>query len=105
MVTGHYIFLPKNAPRPGDPHLSMAVLQLQNGYYGPISRKAFEGLADDLIHPLLVKFEENYRHFPLSAVPNIDQEDVDFFSYVMRVDPRQRPTAEEALKHSWFNEI
>ncbi len=69
LVTGHYIFLPKNAPPPGDPHLSMGVLQVQNDYYGPISRESFEGLID---HPVLLsllqQFEENYRQLPLSAV-------------------------------------
>jgi serine/threonine protein kinase len=98
--------LPKNAPPSGDPHLSMRVLQMQNDYYGPISREKFKGLIDDTVQPLLQQFKENYRQFPLSAASRrISQEDVDFFSYIMNIDPRQRPTAREALKHSWFDSV
>lgn len=79
---------------------------MQNDYYGPISREGFEGLVDDALQPLLQQFEQNYRQFPLSAVSrSISQEDVDFFNFIMKVDPRQRPTATEALKHSWFDRV
>jgi len=79
---------------------------MQNDYYGPISRAKYEGLVDDTVQPLLQQFEENYQQFPLSAASrNIGQEDVDFFSYIMQVDLRQRPAAREALKHSWFDRL
>jgi casein kinase II subunit alpha len=106
LITGRYVFLPKNAPPPGDPQLSLAVLQIQNDFYGPISRQALHGLADDSILPLLQQFEENYRPFPLSsASPMVNEEDLDFFGYIMKIDPRQRPTASEILSHSWFNGV
>jgi hypothetical protein len=76
----------------------MGVLQMQNHYYGPISRENFEGLVDNSVQPLLEQFEANYRQFPLSAAsPEINLEDVEFFQYIMKVDPRQRLTAREAL--------
>ena len=79
---------------------------MQNDYYGPIGREAFKDLVDDSVRPLLRQFEENYRPFSLAAVSqNISQKDIDFFDYVMRVDPRQRPTARKALRHPWFNEV
>jgi serine/threonine protein kinase len=106
LISGHYVFLPKNASPPGDPQLSLAVLQVQNDFYGPIGREAFKGVADDSILPLLQKFEEKYQPFSLSAASQrIRQEDVDFFGYIMKIDPRQRPTAREILQHSWFNEV
>jgi hypothetical protein len=78
---------------------------MQNDYYGPINRKSFKGLIDDpLLQSLLRQFEENYRLLPLSATSqNISQDNVELFSYLMRVDPRECPTAREALKHSWFD--
>jgi casein kinase II subunit alpha len=100
------VFLPRNAPPPGDPQLSLAVLQIQNDFYGPISRQALHGLADDAILPLLRQFEENYRPFPLSSASTvIEQEDIDFFGHIMKIDPRQRPTAHEILEHPWFDGI
>ena len=79
---------------------------MQNDYYGPISRERFKGLVDNSVHSLLRQFEENYRHFSLSATSrSISQEDVEFFGYIMKVDPRQRPTAKEALEHSWFDGV
>ncbi|KAK1770733.1 kinase-like domain-containing protein [Phialemonium atrogriseum] len=74
-----------DAPPSGDTQLSLAVLQIQNDFYGPISIEALKGLADDSILPLLRQFEENYQAFPLSSAPgSIRKEDVDFFGYVMR---------------------
>lgn len=106
MVTGHYVFLPKDAPPPGDPQLSLAALQIQNDFYGPISIEALKDLADDSILPLLRQFEENYQPFPLSSASgSIRQEDVDYFGYVMKIDPRQRPTAGEVLQHPWFDGV
>ncbi|KAL9124342.1 MAG: hypothetical protein Q9217_006318 [Psora testacea] len=106
LITGNYIFLPQNAPPTGDPRLSMGVLQMQNDYYGPIGSEAFKDLIDDSVRPLLLQFEENYRPFSLAAASrNITQKDIDFFDYIMKVDPRQRPTAREALRHPWFNEV
>ena len=79
---------------------------MQNDYYGPIGSEAFKDLIDDSVRPLLLQFEENYRPFSLAAVSrNITQKDIDFFDYIMKIDPRQRPTASEVLRHPWFNEV
>ncbi|KAK4242164.1 kinase-like domain-containing protein [Achaetomium macrosporum] len=84
LITGRYVFLPRDAPPPGTLH----------------------GLADDSILPLLQQFEENYQPFPLtSASAKINQEDLDFFGHIMKIDPRQRPTANEILGHPWFNGV
>jgi len=84
----------------------MGVLQMQNDYYGPVGSEAFKDLVDDSVRPLLLQLEENYRPFSLAAASrNIAQKDIDFFDYIMKVDPRQRPTAREALRHPWFNEL
>lgn len=49
---------------------------------------------------------ENYRRFPLSAAsPIVRQEDVEFFSFIMKIDPRQRPSASEILQHPGFNDV
>jgi hypothetical protein len=64
---------------------------MQNDYSSPIGREAFKGLVDDWV---LQTFEENYRPFPLSnASALIRQQDVDFFNYIIKLDPRRRPTA------------
>ena len=100
------MFLPQNAPPTGDPRLSMGVLQMQNDYYGPISSEAFKDLVDDSVRPLLLQFEENYRPFSLAAASRtITQKDIDFFDYIMKANPGQRPTAREALRYPWFNEL
>lgn len=79
---------------------------MQNDYYGPIGSEAFKDLVDDSVQPLLLQFEENYQLFSLAAASqNITQKDIDSFDYIMKVDPRQRPTAREALRHPWFNEV
>lgn len=78
---------------------------MQNDYYGPINRKAFKDLVDDSLRPLLLQFEEKHRPFSLTAASrNIIQKDIDLFYFIMKVDPRQRSTASEALRHPWFNE-
>ena len=82
------------------------MLQIQNDFYGPISRAAFRGLAKDSISPLLQQLEEEYRPFPLSGASSlVRQEDVDFFSYIMRIDPRERPSASGILQHPWFDSV
>ncbi|KAK3298905.1 kinase-like domain-containing protein [Chaetomium fimeti] len=106
LITRSYIFFPRNPPPPKDPRLSLAVLQIQNDFYGPISRAAFRSLAKDSDLPLLQQLEESYRPFPLSkASPLVRQEDVEFFGYIMRADPRERPSASEILRHPWFDGV
>ena len=105
LITGNYVFLPRNAAPPGDPRLSTGVLQVQNDYYGPIGSETLKDLVDDSARPLLLQLEENYRPSTWAAVSrNITQIDIDFFSSIMKIDPRKRPTAREALLHPWFNE-
>lgn len=105
MLTGHYVFKPRDISPKDEARLAWGVLQLQNDYFGPFRRDIFKSLIDDSVLPFLDQLEANYRLFPLSSagLPNIGPEDGVFFNYIMQVDPRERPTAREVLQHAWFD--
>lgn len=104
MLTGHYVFKPRDISPRDEANLAWGVLQMQNDYFGPFRQGVFKDLVDESVLPFLEQLEENYRPFPLSSagLPNIDQEDGDFFKYIMKIDPRERPTARDILEHAWF---
>ena len=43
------------------------------------------------------------KKFYIGGIQNVkDQNFIDFLRYLLKIDPNERPTAEEALNHPWF---
>lgn len=38
-----------------------------------------------------------------ARIPQADMGFLDFLHYLLRIDPNDRPTAEEALRHPWMH--
>jgi serine/threonine protein kinase len=51
------------------------------------------------------KFNKDNPRSPVSIWPKLEPEFKDLIVRMMKVDPRQRLTAEETLAHKWFKEI
>lgn len=64
MLTGHYVFKPRDISPRDEANLAWGVLQMQNDYFGPFRQGVFKDLVDESVLPFLEQLEENYRPFP-----------------------------------------
>ena len=106
LLTGTYFFVPPRVEET-DESFNTEVLLRQLRFFGPLPKKFAEipGSETELIDALNQamggpEVERIYRSTIESSMRN---EDLDFLSYVMRIDPRDRPSAAELLHHPWFN--
>ena len=100
-----HIFVP-NGLEPSDEGFALAVLMLQNKYFGPFPEKIFQLLDDEGVAVLRYVLEECGEQTDLfSKAAPIDAEDKDFIRYLMKPDPRDRPSASEALSHEWLKGV
>ena len=100
-----HIFVP-NGLEPSDERFALAVLMLQNKYFGPFPEKFFQLLDDEGVAVLRYVLKECGEQTDLfSKEAPIDAEDKDFICYLMKPDPRDRPSASEALSHEWLKEV
>ncbi len=93
---------------PGDEHFALAVLVLQNKYFGPFPEKFFQLLDDEgaaILRYVLDQCGEETQLFPMADSEKIDPDDKDFICYLMKPDPRDRPSAIEALMHPWLKSV
>lgn len=84
------------------------MLILQNKYFGPFSKKFFQLLDDEgaaILRYVLDLCGEETQLFSTSDPENIDPDDKGFICYLMKPDPRDRPSAAEALMHPWLNGV
>ena len=56
--------------------------------------------------PYLLEYKEKVEQliensYNLDTIQD-DQQFIDFLRYLLKIDPNERPTAEEALNHPWF---
>jgi casein kinase II subunit alpha len=100
-----HIFVP-NGLEPDDEHFALAVLMLQNKYFGPFPGNFFQLLDDEGAAVLRYVLKECGEQTDLfSKAAPLDVEDKDFICYLMKPDPRDRPSASEALSHEWLKEV
>ena len=90
---------------PEDELFALAVLMLQNKYFGPFPEKFFQ-LLDNESQTILSYVQEQCgdetEAFIKADPGTIDSDDKDFIFYLMKPDPRDRPSAIDALVHPWL---
>ena len=86
------------------------IIMLQCAYSGPFPPKFLE-LSDfvtidnlERIEGLVVQ-KGGRRKYRNILAANMSKEAVDFVSKVMKLDPRDRPTAQELLKDQWLSGV
>lgn len=76
--------------------------------FGPFN-ESFKEIADaerlDICAAAIVYIQENQKWLPfsLSVDDELARPDRDFIAKMMKLDPRDRPTARELLQDAWFN--
>ena len=93
---------------PRDEHFALAVLVLQNKYFGPFPEKFFQLLDDEgaaILRYVLDQCGEETQLFSMVDSEKIDPDDKDFICYLMKPDPRDRPSAIQALMHPWLKSV
>jgi len=93
---------------PEDEHFALAVLILQNKYFGPFPAKFSQLL--DVEGRAVLSYVQNQcgdetESFAKADPGTIDPDDKDFILYLMRPDPRDRPSAIDALMHPWLTGV
>lgn len=80
-------------------------------YFGPFRPKFAElfegGEAEDDLHAVIQYVfnnvpESERRPFSLVRATEVSREDREFVCKIMKLDPRDRPTAKELLQDKWF---
>ncbi|KAL8935262.1 MAG: hypothetical protein Q9211_004787, partial [Gyalolechia sp. 1 TL-2023] len=100
--TGH----PANVPF-DDEHYGFRVLVEQVRRFGPFNNN-FEEIADAerlaICTGAIVYIQENQKWLPFSMSEDdeLARPDRDFIAKMMKLDPRDRPTARELLQDAWF---
>ena len=106
---GFHIFKPVDVSR-DDPEFPVHVLIQQARYFGPfpLSYKTFlDEQQERILAAIHIYIEEHDMRKPISLVEDkeITPEDKTFLCDIMRMDPRDRPTAKALLKHDWFRVV
>ncbi|KAI4267209.1 MAG: hypothetical protein LQ337_008457, partial [Flavoplaca oasis] len=102
-----HICAPANVPF-DDEHYGFWVLVEQVRRFGPFN-DSFEEIADAerlaICTGAIVYIQENQKWLPFSMSEDdeLTRPDRDFIAKMMKLDPRERPTARELLKDAWFN--
>ncbi|KAE8348116.1 kinase-like protein [Aspergillus coremiiformis] len=104
---GFHIFKP-DVPADDDEY-EFKILMKHHRCFGPFPA-SYEEIADqDRIAALIWIMQnsppETLRPFHLTSAREICQEDKEFILKIMKLDPRDRPTARELLENSWFCQL
>ncbi|KAI4266819.1 MAG: hypothetical protein LQ337_008649 [Flavoplaca oasis] len=85
------------------------VLTKQLSYFGPVPDGLVKLMGDSVWAQVLVMLNNSFGEEQLAQpfylwtnVTSLDPSDKDFFLRVMKLDPAERPTAEELLDDRWF---
>ncbi|KAL8727174.1 MAG: hypothetical protein Q9166_006211 [cf. Caloplaca sp. 2 TL-2023] len=86
------------------------VLSNQLSYFGPLTRGLLDLVGDSPWRQVLLNlnnsFDKDYPALPFSMWKDIDglePGDKEFFLRIMKLDPDERPSAEELLEDPWFS--
>jgi hypothetical protein len=96
------------APR-GHDYYELEILANYHIYFGPYP-PSYADLADRETLGVLSLVTndvppEKLKPFSLASQREISREDKEFFLKIMKLDPRDRPTAKELLQDLWLNQI
>lgn len=84
-----------------------AVLRRQVELFGPFPVK-YEEIANEDVMELVIWLLENLKdsRTPFQSITEkeIGQKDKEFISWIMQLDPRDRPTAAAILSHEWWHQ-
>ncbi|KAI4187881.1 MAG: hypothetical protein LQ346_005423, partial [Caloplaca aetnensis] len=100
-----HIFMPLETD-PDDPAYNVEVMKRIIQYFGP-PPKSYKTLADPLRLEILTNIcwaSGKLRPFRLATTAEISTADRDFICKIMRLDPRDRPTAQALLLDPWLEE-
>ncbi|RWQ92407.1 kinase-like domain-containing protein [Paecilomyces variotii] len=102
-----HIFKPDVSPDHDE--YDIKILLKHHRCFGPFP-ESYEEIADQerlavLIWVMQNSPPETLRPFHLTTTQEISQEDKEFVLKVMKLDPRDRPTARELLDDGWFHEV
>lgn len=103
-----HIFRPENADVDSEEYPLLVFIK-QASIFGPVPL-SFQDIADDERLEILAKTihfinDNNLKKpFYLSADKELSKEDRTFICKIMKLDPRDRPTANELLQDEWFRE-
>jgi serine/threonine protein kinase len=102
-----FIFKPK-VPR-GDDEYELEILTKYHIYFGPFP-PSYADLADQETLGVLSLImndvpPEKLKPFSLASQREISKEDKEFILKIMKLDPRDRPTAKELLADEWFDHV
>ncbi len=100
-----HIFQPHDID-PTDSIYSIEVLRRQDRFFGPFPL-SYTSLADDdrlKTLTIMTKSVEERRPFEMASSQEIAKEDRKFISKLMKLDPRNRPSAKALLQDSWLTE-
>jgi casein kinase II subunit alpha len=102
-----HIFKPDNL-KPSDEAYPLQVLIKQANFFGPFP-VSYQEIADDERLDILtavmdyVQKNEKRKPFSMAEDPELTKEDREFICRIMKLDPRDRPTARELLQDEWLN--
>ena len=101
------LFKPKDV-KFGHEEYELKILMRQFQYFGPFPAK-YEEIADpETVQVILYLMEQIPQHkltsFHRTTRREVSKEDNDFICKIMKLDPRDRPSAKELLQDEWFSE-
>lgn len=104
---GFNIFDPRDVSIDELDDYKFAGLRRQVEIFGPFPVK-YEEIANEDVMELVIWMLENLKdsRTPFQSITEkeIGQKDKDFVSWIMRLDPRDRPTAAAILSHEWWQQ-
>lgn len=75
-------------------------------FFGPFPAQYHEIADSDTIEVVLWLMEnfpkDQMKYFHHITEKEVSREDKNFVCWIMKLDPRQRPTARQILAHDWF---
>ncbi|EEP78590.1 predicted protein [Uncinocarpus reesii 1704] len=106
---GWHIFKPGNID-PADEKYPAYIMIKQINLFGPLPKK-FAEIADEERADMAMQLNDyvermsskQRKPFALAEDARLSGENREFICKIMKLDPRDRPTAEELLKDKWFN--
>lgn len=104
-----HIFKPEDKYEPQGDEYTLHVLIRQVSFFGPFPLKFqelvdFETLGNCTEVQSYINENALMKPFHTAKDPEFDEDDKRFICKIMKIDPRDRPTAGELLQEKWFQQ-